>query len=327
MSAMKDSLSNSFSRMSTRQKRRNKKLRRQTGTIDVSYATDYYPSPQATSSSRLSELSEPEVLSDRIHDFEDDLSETISAATRSGSIETIDRLSVLSDSVPELLDADSFSQMSVARDSDGPPPPPPSVAEVNNDVNGWRVIPIEIVPSTEIVIHRCDETRRCDESVNMQCDELSPETSPNTSSSSVISEKSKSISPVVQSEVDPVEVVILSSHDETSKMDVEDIVPVVVVNNNKSVVSMSVPVTPMSEGKKRHKKSKLSSPATTLLEKSASWLSSLSGSKVTNGSGHKDKKQIKSQRTKKSLTSLFEAVASSASSSNNNNSMSQKTKM
>ena len=128
-------------------------------------------------------------------------------------------------------------------------------------------------------------------------------------------------------EVDPVEVVILSSHDETSKMDVEDIVPVVVVNNNKSVVSMSVPVTPMSEGKKRHKKSKLSSPATTLLEKSASWLSSLSGSKVTNGSGHKDKKQIKSQRTKKSLTSLFEAVASSASSSNNNNSMSQKTKM
>jgi hypothetical protein len=56
VSAMKESLSNSFSRMSTRQKRRNKKLRRQTGTIDISYATDYYPEP-VVSSSRLSGVS------------------------------------------------------------------------------------------------------------------------------------------------------------------------------------------------------------------------------------------------------------------------------
>jgi len=46
-------------------------------------------------------------------------------------------------------------------------------------------------------------------------------------------------------------------------------------------MSMSVPATPMSEEKKRSKKSKLSSPATSLLEKSATWLSSLSGSKVS----------------------------------------------
>ncbi len=110
-------------------------------------------------------MSDSEGVSGRIRDFDDDddvdLSETISGsgATQSGSMETVDRLSVLSDSVPELLDADSLSEMSigVAKDTAGSAGVSASAAEPGRD--GWRVIPIKIIPCTEIVIERCDESR------------------------------------------------------------------------------------------------------------------------------------------------------------------------
>ena len=90
-------------------------------------------------------------------------------------------------------------------------------------------------------------------------------------------------------------------------------------------ISSSVPVTPMSEEKMKGqgKKVKGSSPAAALLERSATWLSSLSGSKSHNNKERKGFK-MSTQRTKRSLTSLFEAVSSSAtnaaSTNNNNNS-------
>ena len=334
---MKDSLSSSLSRMSgsSRQKRRSKKLRRQTATIDVSYATDFYPE----SSSRLSELSEPEI-SERMKEFEDDLSETVSGATQSGSVETMDRLSILSDSVPELLDADRLSEMSIPEilisgSTSVPNLTLDSVKDSNadKDADGWRVIPITIVPSTEIVIQR-------------NVDIISPQTPKESELSSpinnsVICEKRKSISPIIE-KPESMEIVegceeksefqitsdSTSSTTTTTATEVDETAIDVV---EQSAISASVPVTPRSEEKKRNKnKNKHSSPATSLLEKSASWLASLSGSKnnnnsnnknVNNKSGNKEKKPFKmsTQRTKKSLTSLFEAVASSASSNNNNN--------
>ena len=319
---VKDSLSSSFSMMTTRQKRRNKKLRRQTGTIDISYATDYYPEPIA-SSSALSELSDSETGLDRMGDFDgidDDLSETISGATRTGSIETFDRLSVLSDSVPELLDADSLSEISLGLAKE--PASSASSADAaapSGSSDGWRVIPIQIIPCTEIVIERCEQQVCSTANTSPKNDSL------NTSSNSVISEKRKSVSPAVHPEADLIEVLGSVGCDDIQD-DVDDtpVVANVVVDR---VPSASVPATPMSEDRKRSKKSKLSmtSPATSLLEKSASWLSSLSGSKM--GNGGKDKKMSKSLRTtKKSLTSLFEAVASS-NNNNNNTNRSKQTKM
>ena len=326
ISAVKDSLSNSFAMMSTRQKRRNKKLRRQTGTIDISYATDYYPEPIVTSSSALSELSEPETGLDRMRDFDDDvddLSETISGATRTGSIETVDRLSVLSDSVPELLDADSLSEISLglAKEPASSADDSACVAAPSGSTDGgWRVIPIQIIPCTEIVIERCEQ---------QVCSTASASNSPkndilNTSGNSVVSEKRKSVSPAVHPEADTIEVV--------GSVGCDDVNDTPVVAAVEYITSASVPATPMSDDRKRNKKSKLSmtSPATSLLEKSASWLSSLSGSKMGSAGGGKDKKMSKSRRTtKKSLTSLFEAVASSNNNNNtsSSNSRSKHTKM
>jgi hypothetical protein len=287
MSAMKESLSHSLSRISSRPKRRSKKLRRQTGTIDVSYATDYYPPlPTHKSDARLPEADVVAYFDDE----EDDLSETISGPTHSGSVETVDRLSVLSDSVPELVDADSLSQMSISDQV--------SASEAAGEAGGWRTIPIQIVPTTEIVIHRCDADA-------------------DASPAPVIREKRKSVSPVP--EADPEEA---EGRDDKASQPND-------VTRDEDVTRdavASVPATPRSEEKRaRSKKSKFSSPASALLEKSASWLSSLSGSKGQSG-GPKEKKSSNklssTQKTKKSLTSLFEAVASSASSNNNGSSSS-----
>ena len=340
---MKDSLSNSFSRMSgsTRQKRRNKKLRRQTATIDVSYATDFYPE----SSSRLSELSEPEI-SERMKEFEEDLSETPSAATQSGSVETMDRLSILSDSVPELLDADRFSEMSLPEilitGSTSVPNLTSDYAEDSkadkDNTDGWRVIPITIVPSTEIVIQRSVDT-----TISPQMPKESELSSP--INNSVICEKRKSISPIVE-KPEPTEI-IEGCEEQKSELQISSEPTIAVVDETavdnvveeSRTISASVPVTPMSEDKKRHKKHKHSSPATSLLEKSASWLASLSGSKNNsnsknlnnsiNKSHNKEKKPFKmsTHKTKKSLTSLFEAVASSAPSNNNNNNNQKQNKL
>jgi hypothetical protein len=231
---MKEALSNSFSKLSSNssgsniknnsKQKRAKKLRRQTATIDVSYATDYYPEHQPKSS-RLSDVPEPELPEDL-----DDLSGTISEATQSGSIETLDRLSILSDSVPELVDADCLSQFSLPlvlvsapdRTSSILPDSEPKDSTVNTsdktstDNDGWREIPIRIVPSIDIVIQR---------SVDIQLPKTSSEQLPkleaqsptsaqlpqNNSQSpvellnkSVISEKRKSVSPNVNNQADGV---------------------------------------------------------------------------------------------------------------------------
>ena len=229
---MKEALSNSFSKLSSSnsnnsKQKRSKKLRRQTATIDVAYATDYYPEHQPKSS-RLSDVPEPEHTEDI-----DDFSGTISEATQSGSIETLDRLSILSDSVPELLDADCLSQFSlplvlvsapdrtssIHPDSelkDSTPIVTENCGETSTDNDGWRKIPIAIVPSTVIVIQR---------DVDIQLPKTSSEKLPKVESSqstttttelpennnqsvvellnkSVISEKRKSVSPNVKTPVD-----------------------------------------------------------------------------------------------------------------------------
>ena len=355
MSTVADSLSNSFSRMSAKTKRR-KKLRRQTAIIDVSYATDYDAEHQQPKSRRLSEQPEPETegaedASCIRADFDDDLSETVSGATHTGSIDTFDRLSILSDSVPELLDADMLSQISmpvvqISELSDHTSSCPID-AEIDNqlvndfcpikdskaqvtDAEGWRVIPISIIPATEIVIQR-----NVDSHPLQNVDENPTEQSPTLSNTSVVSEKRKSVSPNIKDNLTEIEKVEEKTSVEIG-CDDNDVksVPVTspVTRDESEVVevklpsSSSVPVTPMSEDKKRSKKGRGASPAAALLEKSASWLSSLSGSRSHNTNSLNSKKEkkpfrISTAKTKRSLTSLFEAVASSApsSSSNNNN--------
>jgi len=330
--------------------KRCKKLRRQTAIIDVSYATDYDPEHQQSKSRRLSELPEPETCgaeeaSSIRPDFDDDLSETISEATHTGSIDTFDRLSILSDSVPELLDADMLSQISmpvvqITERSENTFCPIDSgndnyiendfcpIKDSNTpvtDAEGWRVIPISIIPTTEIVIQR-----NVDSHPLQNVDNNPTEQSPNLSNTSVVSEKRKSVSPNIQEDLTEIEKV-----EEVTSLeigcDVDKSVPVTsAVTREKPEAfevkpsSSSVPATPMSEEKKRSKKSKGASPATALLEKSASWHTSLSGSSRSSNNSLNSKKEKKAFRfstakTKRSLTSLFEAVASSAPSSNNNN--------
>ena len=354
MSTVADSLSNSFSRMSAKTKRR-KKLRRQTAIIDVSYATDYDAEHQQPKSRRLSKQPEPET--DGAEDascirpeFDDDLSETISGATHTGSIDTFDRLSILSDSVPELLDADMLSQISMPVvqiselseytsscpiDSEKDNllvndfcPIEDSKAPVT-DADGWRVIPISIIPTTEIVIQR-----NVDSHPLQNVDDNPAEQSPTLSNTSVVSEKRKSVSPNIKDNLTEIEKVEEEKTSVEIACDDNDVksVPVTsaVTRDEPEVVevklpsSSSVPVTPMSEDKKRSKKGRGASPAAALLEKSASWLSSLSGSRSHNTNSLNSKKEKKpfrlsTAKTKRSLTSLFEAVAFSAPSSSNNN--------